>query len=74
VQDNRSKIRQDWCERVPESVETSREDQIILLCSQRLQTEKIPNNKPDIVNRDSEKATCMFIGVAISGHRTVIET
>jgi hypothetical protein len=74
VQGNRSKIKEHWYERVPESVETSREGQVTTLCSQRLRTEKIRNNKPDIVNRDSKKATCVFIDVAISGHRTVIKT
>jgi hypothetical protein len=31
------------------------------------------NNKPDIVNRDNEKGTCMLIDVAIPGHRNVIQ-
>jgi hypothetical protein len=33
----------------------------------------IPNNKPDIINRDNEKGTCMLIDVAISGDRNVIK-
>jgi hypothetical protein len=74
VQGNSGKIKQHWYECVPESVEASREGQITILGSQRVQTEKIPNNKLDIVNRNSEKATCMFIDVAISGHRTLIKT
>ena len=31
----------------------------------------IPNKKPDIINRDNEKGTCMLIDVAISGDRNV---
>jgi len=39
-----------------------------------IQTDKaIPNNKPDIIIRDSEKRTCMLIDVAISGDRNVIK-
>jgi hypothetical protein len=39
-----------------------------------VQTDKtIPNNKPDIIIRDSEKGTCMLINVAISGDRNVIQ-
>jgi len=33
----------------------------------------IPNNKPDIIIPDNEKATCMLIDVAISGDRNVIK-
>ena len=33
----------------------------------------IPNNKTDIVIRDNEKRTCVFIDVAISGDRNVIK-
>jgi hypothetical protein len=39
-----------------------------------VQTDRtIPNNKPDIIIRDSEKGTCMLIDVAISGDRNVIK-
>jgi hypothetical protein len=39
-----------------------------------VQTDRtIPNNKPDIIIRDNEKRTCMFIDVAISGDRNVIK-
>jgi hypothetical protein len=39
-----------------------------------VQTDRtIPNNKPDIIIRDNEKATCMLICVAISGDRNVIK-
>jgi hypothetical protein len=31
------------------------------------------NNKPDIVIRNNEKGTCMFIDVAIPGDRNVTE-
>jgi len=33
----------------------------------------IHNNEPDIIIRDNEKVTCMFIDVAISGDRNVIK-
>jgi hypothetical protein len=33
----------------------------------------IPNNKPDIINRDNEKGTCMLIDVAIAGDKNVIK-
>jgi len=33
----------------------------------------IPNHKPDIIIRDSEKGTCMLMDVAISGDRKVIK-
>ena len=70
----RGKIRQHWYEHVPESVETIREGYVTILWSQRVQTETIPNKKPDIVTRDSEKGPCMLIDVAISGHRIVMKT
>jgi hypothetical protein len=39
-----------------------------------MQTDRtIPNNKPDIIMRDNEKATCMLIDVAIPGDRNVIK-
>ena len=33
----------------------------------------IPNNKPDIIIRDYEKGTCMFIDTASSGDTNVIK-
>jgi hypothetical protein len=33
----------------------------------------IPNNKPDIIIGDNEKATCMLIDVAISVDENVIK-
>jgi hypothetical protein len=39
-----------------------------------VQTDRtIPNNKPDIINRDNEKRTCILIEVAILGDRNVIK-
>jgi hypothetical protein len=39
-----------------------------------VQTDRtIPNNKPDILNRDNEKGTCMLIDVPISGDRNVFK-
>jgi hypothetical protein len=38
-----------------------------------VQTDRtIPNNKPDIRICDTEKGTCVFIDVAISGDRYII--
>ena len=45
-----------------------------MLWNQQVQTDRtIPNNKPDIIIRDTEKGTHMLIDVAISGDRNVIE-
>jgi hypothetical protein len=33
----------------------------------------IPNYKPDIINRDNVKGTCLITGIAISGDRNVIK-
>jgi hypothetical protein len=39
-----------------------------------VQTDRtIPNNKPDIIIQDNEKATCMLLDVAISGDRNVVK-
>jgi hypothetical protein len=39
-----------------------------------VQTDRaINNNKPDNINRDNEKRTCMLIDVAIPGYRNVIK-
>ena len=63
-----------WYEHVPKSVEISQGGKVTILWNQQIQTDRtIPNNKPDIINRDKEKVTCMFIDVAISGDRNVIE-
>ena len=63
-----------WYEYVPKSVETSQGSKVTVLWNQQIQTDRtIPNNKPDIIIRDNEKGTCMFIDVAISGDRDVIK-
>jgi len=63
-----------WYEHVPKSVETSQGGKVTILRSQQVQTDRtIPNNKPDIIIRDNEKATCTLIDVAISGDRNVIK-
>jgi len=47
---------------------------VTILWNQQVQTDRaIPNNKPDITIRDSEKGTCMLIDVAISGDINVIK-
>jgi len=63
-----------WYEHVPKSVETSQEGKVTKLWNQQVQTDRtIPNNKPDVTIRDSEKGTCMLIDVTISGDRNVIK-
>jgi len=55
------------------SVETSHGGKVTILWNQQAQTDRTnPNNKPRIIIRDNEKATCMLIDVAISGDRNVI--
>ena len=56
------------------SIETSQEGKVTILWNQQVQTDRtIPNNKPDFIIRDNEKATCMLIDVAISKDRNVIK-
>jgi hypothetical protein len=63
-----------WYEHVPKSIETSQGGKITILCNQQVQTNRtIPNNKLDIIVRDNEKRTFMFIDVAIQGDRNVIK-
>jgi len=63
-----------WYEYVPKSIETSRKGKVTILWNQQVQTDRvIPNNKPDIIIRDTEKGTCMLIDVAISGDRNMIK-
>jgi len=63
-----------WYEHVPKSLETGQGGNVTILWNQQVQTDRIiPNNKPDIINRDNEKRTCMLIDVAISGDRNVIK-
>jgi len=45
-----------WCEHVPESVETSQGGKVTILWNQQVQTDRtIPNNKPDIIIRDMKR-------------------
>jgi hypothetical protein len=63
-----------WYQHVPKSVEISRGGKVTILWNQQVQTDRtMPNNKPDIVTRDSEKGTCMLIDVTIPGDRIVIQ-
>jgi len=56
------------------SVETSQGGKVTILWNQQVQTDRtIPNNKPDIIIRNNEKASCMLIDVAISGDKNVIK-
>jgi len=63
-----------WYEHVPQSIETGQGGNVTILWNQQVQTDRtIRNNKPDIINRDNEKRTCMLIDAAISGDRNVIK-
>jgi hypothetical protein len=63
-----------WCEYTPILVETDLGGKVPILWNQQVQTDRTtPNNKPDIIIRDNEKRTCMFIDVSISGDRNVIK-
>jgi hypothetical protein len=63
-----------WYEHVPKSVETGQVGKVTVLWNEQVQTDRtIPNNKPDIITRGSEKGTCMLIDVAIPGDRNVIK-
>jgi len=63
-----------WYEHVPKSAETSQGNKVTILWNQQVQTDRtIPNNKPDITNRDNDNGTCTLIDVAISGDRNVIK-
>jgi hypothetical protein len=63
-----------WYEHVPKSVETGQGGNVTILWNQQVRTDRtIPNNKPEIIIRDTEKRTCMLIDVAISGDRNVIK-
>ena len=55
-------------------IETSQGGKVTILWNQQVKTDRtIPNNKPDIINRDHEKGTCMLIDVAISEDINVIK-
>ena len=59
---------------VPKLEETSHKGKVTVLWNQQVRTERtIPNNKPDIINRDNKQWTWMVIDVAISGDRNVIK-
>jgi hypothetical protein len=61
-------------EHVPKSVEINQMGKVTILWNQQVQTDRtVPNNKPDVVIRDSEEGTCMLIDVAILGDRNVIK-
>ena len=63
-----------WYEPVINSAETIQRGKITILWNQRVQTDRtIPNNKPDIIIRDTEQTTCMLIDVAIFGDGNVIK-
>ena len=48
-------------EHVPKSVETIQEGKVTIFWNQQVQTDRtIPNNKPDIIIRDTEKGTCIL--------------
>jgi hypothetical protein len=56
-----------------DKVETGQGGNVTMLWNQQVQTDRtIPNNKPDIIIRNNEKRTCMFIDV-ISGDRDVFK-
>ena len=62
-----------WYERVSKVVQTGREGKVTVLWNQRVQALRtFPNNKPDIVIRESEEWTCRVKDVAISGDRSVM--
>ena len=58
----------------PKIVETGQGGNVTILWNKNVQTDRnVPNYKPDIINCDNEKRTCMLIDVAISGDRNVIK-
>ena len=53
-----------WYKHVPKSVETGQGGNVTILWNQQVQTDRtIYNNKPDIIIRDNETRTCMFLGL-----------
>ena len=51
-----------WYEHVSKSVKTSKGGKVTILWNQQVKTDRtIPINKPDIIIRDNEKGTCMFM-------------
>jgi hypothetical protein len=56
-------------------VETSYEGNLKKLWNPKVQIDRsIPQKKPDIIIRNSEKGTCLLTGTAISEDRNVIKT
>jgi hypothetical protein len=56
------------------SEEASHEGKVTILWNQQMRTDRtIPNNKPDTINRDDKKGTCILIDAAIPGDRNVIK-
>jgi len=63
-----------WYNHAPKSVETSHEGKVTILWNQQVQTDRtIPNNKPDVIIRDTKQGTCMIIDVAFLGDRNEIK-
>ena len=65
-----------WYEFVTKSAETRQAGSVTILWNQQIQTDRtIPNNKPDIIIRDNEKETYMYMltDVLISVDRNVIK-
>jgi ABC-type multidrug transport system fused ATPase/permease subunit len=63
-----------WYEHVPKSVGTGQGGNVTVLWNQQVRTDRtIPNNKPDITNRDNEKRTRMLKDVGIPEDRNVIK-
>ena len=61
-----------WYKHVPKSAETNKKGKVTILWNKHMQTSRtIPNNKPDIINRDNKKGTCILIDV-ISGDKNMI--
>jgi hypothetical protein len=59
---------------VPKSVEPSHENVISLLWNQQVKNDSlISNNKLDIIIRDNENGTCMFLYFINSGNRILIQ-
>jgi hypothetical protein len=63
-----------WYKHVPKSVVTNQGGKVTILWNQQVQTDRtVPNNKSDIIIRDTENGTCMLRDVAISRDRNVIK-
>ena len=55
-------------------VEKATKCKVTILGSQKVQADRTTtNNKPDSIDRDTEKGTCVSTDVAISGDRNVIK-